>query len=140
MLLVKTRIGPSTINGTGLFADQFIPQGSVIWKFTPGFDLRVTPEELKPLSEPARESFLKHCYVSRRSTHYVLCFDNARFFNHSDHPNVLDSDSPESEEGIDIAARDIYPGEELTCNYQDFDLAYIGPDTPFPETALRVES
>jgi hypothetical protein len=34
MLLVKTTIAPSPIHGIGLFADQFIPQGTRIWEFT----------------------------------------------------------------------------------------------------------
>ena len=29
-LLVKTRIGPSAIAGIGLFADQFIPEGTKV--------------------------------------------------------------------------------------------------------------
>ncbi len=42
MLLVKTHLGKSKINGIGLFADEFISKGKVIWKFTPGFDFVLT--------------------------------------------------------------------------------------------------
>ena len=42
MLYVKTKIGQSKIHGMGLFADQFIKKGTIIWKFTPGFDLKFT--------------------------------------------------------------------------------------------------
>jgi SET domain-containing protein len=121
MLLVKTKIAMSKINGIGLFADQFIPKGAVIWKSHSQFDIKVPREDVEKLSEPARELFIKYSFFSRRTKTYVLCFDDARFFNHSDNPNVLDSDSPDSDEGVDIAARDIYPGEEMTCDYRAFD-------------------
>ncbi len=126
MLLVKTKLGVSSINGIGLFADEFIPKGTVTWKYTPGFDLKYTLKELEKLSEPARATFMKYAFHSKRSGLYVLCFDNARFFNHSFEPNILDADSSESEEGVDIAARDIHPGEEMSCDYRAFDAQYHG--------------
>lgn len=110
MLLVKTKIGPSRIQGIGLFASEFIPQGTPVWKFMPGFDIKISKNQLELLSQPARETFLKYAYLNPKTKKYVLCFDNARFFNHSDEPNVVSTDSPEDEEGIDIAARDIKGG------------------------------
>ncbi len=38
MLLVKTKIGQSNISGIGVFADEFIPKGTVIWRYQEGFD------------------------------------------------------------------------------------------------------
>lgn len=110
MLLVKTKIGPSRIQGIGLFASEFIPQGTPVWKFMPGFDLKVSKDGLDQLSQPAREIFLKHAYLNPKTNKYILCFDNARFFNHSDEPNVINADSPDDEEGTDIAVRDIRGG------------------------------
>lgn len=121
MLLVKTRIGLSSIDGIGLFADQFIPKGSRVWQWSDGFDIRMHPSELERLSQPALQIFLRYSYLSKRTGLYVLCFDNSRFLNHSDNPNLRDASASDSEEGIDIAARDIEPGEELTSNYHDFD-------------------
>jgi hypothetical protein len=63
MLLVKTEIGPSKIHGIGLFAAEFIPQGTHTWEFTPGFDLEFTKEDLQKLSEPSREQVLNYCYI-----------------------------------------------------------------------------
>lgn len=126
MLLVKTKIGPSKINGIGLFADQFIPQGTVTWKAIPEFDRRFQAKDLENLSEPAKIIFFRHAFLSKRSGLYVLCFDDSRFFNHSFEPNIGDEDSMESEEGIDMALRDIYTGEELTCDYRAFDAQFTG--------------
>ncbi|MEK7198217.1 MAG: SET domain-containing protein [Patescibacteria group bacterium] len=121
MLLVKTKIGPSKINRTGLFAAQFIPKGAPTWKFQSGFDLKIDKSELSNLSEPAKEQFLKYAYLNPKTNKYILCFDDARFFNHSDNPNCIDTESLDDTEGIDVAIRDIQEGEELTCNYKEFD-------------------
>ena len=121
MLLVKTKIGPSNIAGTGLFADEFIPKGTPIWKYMSGFDLKIGKNKLQELSGPSRAQFLKYAYLNPKTSRYILCFDDAWFFNHSDQPNCIDTVSPYDEEGIDIAARDIKKGEELTNNYHEFD-------------------
>ncbi|MEI6806186.1 MAG: SET domain-containing protein-lysine N-methyltransferase [Myxococcaceae bacterium] len=123
---MKTKIGLSKINGIGLFADQFIPQGTVTWKLAPEFDLRFSAKDLEVLSMPARELFLKYAFLSKRSGLYVLCFDDERFFNHSFDPNIGDADSSDSIEGIDFAIRNIYAGEELACDYRAFDAQYTG--------------
>lgn len=121
MLLVKTQLGMSAIDGIGLFAAQFIPRGSRVWQWSRGFDLRVSARELESLAFEARQTFLRYSYLSKRSGLYVLCFDNARFLNHCEKPNLIDESAEDSEEGLDIAARDIEPGEELTSDYRDFD-------------------
>lgn len=122
MLFVKTKIGLSKINGIGLFADQFIPRGTLIWKFANGFDLRIDMSNLQDIeSEPAREQFLKYAYLNSRTLKYVLCFDDARFFNHSENPNVIGIDDVNEEEGINIAVRDINKNEELTVDYKQYD-------------------
>jgi hypothetical protein len=61
---------------------------------------------------------------------YVLCFDDGRFFNHSDSPNVIDGLTPDTAQSS-IAVRDIFPGEELTCDYRTFDaLSRYGMEDP----------
>ncbi len=118
MLLVKTRIAPSAIHGIGIFADEFIPKGTIIWEFTHGFDVYLTAEEIQTLPAPAQAQMLKYCHREVENGQYVLCADDARFFNHSDEPNTVDLPGPE---GPTIAARDITIGEELTGDYWAFD-------------------
>ena len=120
MLLIKTKIGPSNINGIGLFAAQFIPKGTLVWKFKSGFDQKIKKSEIEPLSQSGKEQFLKYAYLSSKNDEYVLCFDDARFFNHSDDPNCVDMVSAGDGEPNDISCRDISEGEELTCDYRSF--------------------
>ena len=121
VLMVKTKVGPSKIHGIGLFADQFIPKGTMTWRFVPNFDLRINPDELLRLSEPARKLFWNYAYVDKYNDHYILCFDDERFINHSENPNIIQRKRHSETEGVEIAACDIDRGEELTANYYDFD-------------------
>lgn len=118
MLLVKTKIGPSKIAGIGLFTVLFIPKGTPVWKFEKGFDLELSKTQFEKLSEPAQEQILNYCYFNPKTEKYIVCSDDARFFNHSDNPNV--SSGPDDDH-IDKALRDIEVGEELTQNYKIFD-------------------
>lgn len=121
MLLVKTKIGPSKISGIGLFADEPIPKGKWVWKFTKNFDIRVEKDYPNTLQEPAKSFFLKYAYQNPETMNYVLCSDDARFFNHSNNPNTHCVDNPEDEDTANIASRDIQAGEELTIDYREFD-------------------
>lgn len=119
--MVKTKIGASGTHGIGLFADEFIPKGTTTWRFMPGLDLIVPHDILLQLSEPARAQFLNYCYVDKFTKHFILCFDDERFINHSKNPNIAQSKQGSEIEGVEIALRDIQKGDELTCDYEEFD-------------------
>ena len=121
MLLVKTVRKQSAIHGIGIFAAQFIPAGTPTWRFTPGIDAALHPEVLDRIPHPAREQFMTYAYLDIRTGLYVLCADDARFMNHSADPAVQGDYQSESVFGIDLAARDLEPGDELTCDYTTFD-------------------
>lgn len=119
MIRIKTKVGKSGIHGIGLFADQFIPKGTVTWEYDPRFDSSFTKEEVALMSEPARKQFLWYAYFDKELDKYVLCFDDQRFINHVEEGyNILSTTRQ------DVAARDIEPGEELYCNYNMFDNTY----------------
>lgn len=119
MLQVKTKIGQSTIHGTGLFADQFIPKGTIIWKYTSNVDREYTEDEYNKL-EGLEKEYVK-IYSFKFDGLYCLCCDDARFFNHSIEPNC-DELVNDIKFGYTVAARDIEIGEELTTDYNNFGL------------------
>lgn len=123
MLLVRTRLDMSGIHGIGLFADEFIPEGAVIWEMNHILDLALTRSEIERLSETSREQVLKYSYLDREIGKYVFCGDDARFFNHSEAPNCIDIDDGQ-DRGRTLAGRNISPGEELTCDYALFDAEF----------------
>ena len=120
MLLVKTKLGLSNINGIGLYADEFIPKGTLVWRFEEKLDLKLCEPAYQALkTQYDFETLDKYIYKSRVSGCFILCTDDARFINHSNKPNTLDTQ--EGDEGVTIAVRDIRPGEEITSNYESFD-------------------
>ena len=124
MLLVPTRLGVSPIEGIGLFATSPITKGTVTWQFMPGFDQLFTRAQIDALPEPARVELLRYVYLHGGSGKYVFCLDNARFMNHTHEPNTRGVDPPDQPYGYDVATREIAAGEELTCDYREFDGAH----------------
>ena len=116
MLLVKTRAQASPIEGVGLFADEPIAEGTVVWRFEPGIDLVVPEERVALLPEAARAFFRRYAFPCPFFPGGLLLgFDNTRFVNHSARPN-LDNSGPDT-----IARRAIAAGEELTTDYDELE-------------------
>jgi uncharacterized protein len=123
MLTIKTNVGESSIPGAGkgLFAAEFIPKGKVVWKFNPKIDKTTPDYQVMNMSEKDRHIFTTHAYYSKIMKMWVMCGDDARFMNHSNFPNLIAESMGDKTEDKDLAAVDIHPGEEILCNYFDFD-------------------
>lgn len=120
MMIVPNYVGPSEIEGVGIFADAPIKAGQPIWLLDERFDMQLHETEIELLSEVQR-SFVER-YGYRHMTEPGICvveFDNGRFMNHSDRPNTDFRDAR-----VGRALRDIARGEELTCDYGEFDPSY----------------
>lgn len=119
MLIVKTKVAPSSIQGLGLFADEHLTAGQPIWRYTPGWDVIFSEDEVKKLPDTARDMVLHYGYQESLGI-YILNLDDARFYNHANNPNTVSL----RVDGADcfVAARAIEVGEELTCDYRPFDL------------------
>ncbi len=51
MLLVETYLAESPGMGLGLFAKNFIKEGTLIWEFVEGFDIEVHADEYERLND-----------------------------------------------------------------------------------------
>lgn len=114
MLLIPTYIAESKIPGAGLglYCKDFVPANTFIWTFHHGFDYIV---ETLPEEVILKDFVLKYGYLPLTGeTGWVMCADDARFFNHSDDPTCLDFAST-------TAARfELAPHTELTSDYRSF--------------------
>ena len=72
MLLVNAKAEASKIKQLGLVAQEFIVKGRVIWKFQPGFDLRLTVEEFTALPEPVQNQVRYYAYFCKASKTFLL--------------------------------------------------------------------
>lgn len=117
MMIVPTYVGPSKIEGVGIFAAEPIAAGSVIWVLNETLDLLLSEADLERLPQLQKTFIERYGYPHMtREGITVLEFDNGRFMNHDPSPNT-DFTDPET----GWATRDIAPGEEITCNYAEFD-------------------
>ena len=120
MLLVRTKVGPSSIHGMGLFALDPIPKGTPIWRFEAGFDHCFSPTQFAALPPLAREHTRWFCFLSRETGDIILSGDHACFINHSPKPNT--GAPPDCGPSVvTTALRDISAGEEITCDYFAYD-------------------
>jgi SET domain-containing protein len=123
MLLISTRVGPSTIHGVGVFACEPVVEGQIIWRFEPVFDRMIEDVELSQAPDVFRV-FL-HMYAYRSvdlGGGLVLPCDHARFLNHSPDPNTAERPY------LSFARRPIGIGEEITCDYGAFCTDWDGFD------------
>ncbi len=120
MLRVKTKLKNSNLHGMGLFADEFIPKGTITWKYDPEFDTAFTDEQVKRMPNVAQLIFWHYAYLDKDIGKYVLCSDDQRFINHSNGAFNIKSTTK-----FDTAIIDINIGEELICNYNGFEEGYF---------------
>ena len=132
MMIVPTYVAPSEIEGVGIFATSAIKAGTAIWELSDDLDLLLTREQLARLPELQRSFIERYGYPHMSEPHLtVLEFDNGRFMNHSPSPNT-DFTRPD----VGYATRDIAAGEELTCDYREFDPSFtMQPGRSFLTTA-----
>lgn len=116
MLRVPTYVAPSAISGVGLYAGTDLEADTVIWEFDERVDWAISRAEFDAFPEPYRERMRHWVYLDDAGL-YVLCGDNAKFMNHSDDPNCADPDG-----AYTITRRAVKAGEELTCDYTEFDV------------------
>jgi uncharacterized protein len=104
--------------GLGIFSKQFIPKGTLIWKYkrdTNVVSYRTVDEvraRLGQLSKEGQNFFMSHVYLYDGYMNEIL--DDGRMWNHSEAPNTGQSiDDVQSS----YAIRDIQDGEELLDDY-----------------------
>jgi SET domain-containing protein len=106
----------------GCFTNERIARGQVVWIYDPRLDLTIRQAAL-PAFPPAMQQFLlMYGYMEERDGEVliILCGDHSKHMNHSDSPNL----GSVLENGLakNLALRDVEAGEELTCDYGQFDL------------------
>lgn len=110
MLSDKLVKKPSQIHGRGLFANDDIKKGEILW--TEDSDVKkITLEEFSKLTGKEKEEWHHYGYCADGLV--WMEFDDSRYWNHSFNPNTKDDDM------TCIASRDIKKGEEITWDYSN---------------------
>lgn len=105
--------------GYGVVATKFIPKGTITWALDK-LDRIFTPQQVKAMDLLYQQVLDTYTYRNAEGN-YILCWDNARFVNHSSRSNCITTAYE-----FEIAVRDILPGDQLTDDY-----GYLNLDEPF---------
>jgi uncharacterized protein len=105
--------------GYGVVATQFIPKGTIVW-ILDNLTQKLDESYVNSLDEFTKKEVLKYCY-RYKTGQLALVWDLGRFLNHHSNPNCVTTAYD-----FEIAARDIYPEEEITIDYGTLNL-----DEPF---------
>lgn len=124
--------------GYGVVAKKLIPKGTITW-VQDELDQVFTPQDAAALSPLMRGYLETYCFTNHEGNH-VLCWDNAKFVNHSFLPSCMSTAYD-----FEIAVRDIQPGEQLTDDYgylniaEPFDVVDEGVERKvvYPDDLLR---
>lgn len=96
--------------GYGIVATKLIPEGTITW-VQDELDLVYTPQQVEKMLPHTQEMIDKFTFRNNKGN-YVMCWDTAKYVNHSFNSNCLSTAYD-----FEIAIRDIQPGEELTDDY-----------------------
>ena len=132
MLLIDHYVAKSTIYGLGVYSADFVPEGQKVWEFHPVIDQIVREAEFEGL--PCHVLLMiksKFEFLSDRKA-FLITLDGDQFMNHSDHPNLISRDFAL------FAARDVQPGDEMTCDYRHVLVLSFNPETGMPHTSSQL--
>ena len=107
------------IVGYGVVATKLIPKGTITW-VQDELDSVYTDQQVASFSPLMRQHFETYCFTNGQGLK-VLCWDIAKYVNHSFRPSCFTTAYD-----FEIAIRDIQPGEQLTDDY-----GYLNLDEPF---------
>ena len=105
--------------GYGVVATKLIPKGTITWAMDK-LDRVFDEKEIRDLGDLYHQILDTYCYRDHLGQ-YILCWDHARFVNHSFHSSCVTTAYD-----FEIAVRDIFPGEQLTDDY-----GYLNVNEPF---------
>src|SRR4029079_10639793 len=122
MLMVRTYLAPSAIEGLGVFAGESLERGRLVWSLNPLFDIFIRESEIETLPQHMQEFIDRYSWTHREIPGVVMLeSDYGKFMNHSLTPNT---DFRVFDKGF--ALTDIALGEEITCNYHECDPTFVG--------------
>lgn len=114
MIHITYKIKPSETHGIGLFADQNIKSGDLIYTPTPLLDVDITQQEFDSLTPSEQHEVMYYGYFNKKVNKWHVAFDAIRILNHgtTEVANVT-----QDENMVMTALRDIQSGEELFQDY-----------------------
>jgi len=114
MFKIKYFLDKSQIHGIGLFANQNIQEGNIVYVHNKDLDKIISQDEFERLELEEKRIFKHYGYFNPQEGVWRLDHDDIRFCNHSENSNIT------LVNGKIIAKRNIKRGEELLQDYSEF--------------------
>ncbi len=108
------------IVGYGLFASEFIPEGTIVY-VKDSLELEITQTEFENLATVLKESIDKYSYIDEKGSR-IVSWDLGKYVNHCCNCNTISTGY-----GFEIAIRDIQKGEQITDEYGIFNVPHEIP-------------
>jgi SET domain-containing protein len=119
MIHISYKLKASELHGVGLFANEDIKSGQLIYTASPLLDLNITQDQFDSLAQKEKDEILWWGFFDQPSQMWHVDFDVSKFINHSYDATATQDQS--HDEAYLVASRDIRSGEELTQNYLEFE-------------------
>lgn len=114
MIHIAYKIKPSGTHGIGLFADQNIKSGELIYTPSSLLDVDITQQEFDNLTQSEQCEVKYYGYYNKKTNKWHVAFDAIRILNHG---TVEVANVTQDEDMVMTALRDIQSGEELFQDY-----------------------
>lgn len=103
--------------GVGVFATRLIPKGTIVYVKDP-LEIIISPDHTM-FDSPVFHQIIDTYAIINADGNYEISWDYAKYVNHCCHYNAICTSF-----GVDIAIRDILPGEQILEDYGMFNVTY----------------
>lgn len=114
MIYITYKIQSSKTHGIGLFTEQDIRAGDLIYSPSPLLDTDLTLEEFASLTPNEKKEVMYYGYFNKKTNKWHVAFDAIRILNHGA-DNV--ANVTQDEDMVMTAKKAISKGEELLQDY-----------------------
>lgn len=119
MIHIKYKLDKSKLHGIGLFAQENLKKGQLIYTASPLLDVNISQKQFDSLNEKEKGEIRYWGFWDEPNKVWHVDFDNSKFINHSFTPTL--TQDPRYKDAYLITTRDVKKGEELTQNYLEFE-------------------
>lgn len=119
MIHIKYNLDKSGIHGIGLFTDEDVKKGTLVYTASPLLDVNISKEQFDSLDEKEQKEIQWWGFWDESNNVWHVDFDVSKFINHSFDPTL--QQDPNTTDAYLTTTRDVKAGEELTQNYLEFE-------------------
>lgn len=119
MMHISYTLKESPLHGIGLFAQEKLSKGQLVYTASPLLDVNITQKEFDSLEKSEQDEIKWWGFFDTPTQMWHVDFDVSKFINHAKEATL--TQDPAHTEAYLITTREVAAGEELTQNYLEFE-------------------